>query len=493
MKSYKTKSNTIALIRGNHKMNFSKLFDEVDKVAGGLQKLGVKKGDSVILALPNIEQAVVAIYAISKIGAVAGMIHPLLAPDEFEKAISKQNPKVVFLSDINFINFAPKCKGKKIVFCPYVFYAYIGLSKTKNYIPYKATGDEDMFYMQSGGTSGVPKTVAISSKAANAMAKNLLSYLDDKFTEKQKMLTFMPMFHGFGLCVGVHAPLSTNMGVVLLPKYTNKKACKLIKKYGITTMLAVPHVINKLLKYEGFDESVLASLEDIYVGGDTVTDELVNKFEEKTKNAKSKAKLSPGYGLTESTSVCALTKGDFVSGSIGKPLNNVDMMVVDESYKELSNGEEGELLVSTEQLMSSYLNDKEATNNAFIEIDGKKWIKTGDFFKKDNEGRFYFLGRKKRLIKISGVNVFPVEIERVASELPFINECLAIEYRENGKPFIKLLVEGNITDSQKEQTIKHITKELSHWNTPSKVECIKEFPRTQIGKIDITKVEHEFK
>ncbi|UKI22126.1 MAG: acyl--CoA ligase [Christensenella sp.] len=102
------------------------------------------------------------------------------------------------------------------------------------------------------------------------------------------------------------------------------------------------------------------------------------------------------------------------------------------------------------------------------------------------------MGRKKRLIKISGINVFPTEIEKVVKELPFINECACIEYRVKGKPFIKVLVEGEISDAQKQAVISHVAKRMSHWNIPRCVECVKEFPRTKIGKIDIKGLNYEF-
>ena len=102
------------------------------------------------------------------------------------------------------------------------------------------------------------------------------------------------------------------------------------------------------------------------------------------------------------------------------------------------------------------------------------------------------MGRKKRLIKISGVNVFPTEIERVAKELDFVKECACIEYRVGAKPFIKIVVEGNLTPQQKQEIIAHIARRMSHWNVPRCVECKDVFPRTKIGKIDIKGLENEF-
>lgn len=492
MRAYRDKNDSIAIVRGAFKMRFGKFFKEIDRVAAGLYKLGVRKGDTVMLALPNIMQAVIAVYALSRIGAVASMIHPKLSADEFAVAVEKQKPKAVFLSDINFCEFYPKKGDAKCVLCHFLFYDYIGLPVAKKFEPYDGDGEEIMFYMQSGGTSGEPKTVMLSSRAVNAMAGNLLQYLYDKFGEKNAMLVVLPLFHGFGLCVGMHASICTNMRAVLMPRFNVKSATRVIARNRVTTVLAVPRMISKLLAYEKFSGSNVSSLEDVFVGGDLVGDELVEAFENRMKESGGKAKLSPGYGLSETCSVCVVTKGDFVSGSVGRPIQGMSAKIVNDNLQEVPIGEIGELILHGDQMMSGYYKDKKATDEAIVEIDGKKWLRTGDLLKTDADGNLYFLGRKKRLIKISGINVFPSEIERVAKELSFVKDCVCIEYRVQNKPFIKLLVEGDITDAQKQKVIAHIAKRMSHWNIPKVVECVREFPRTKIGKTDIGELINEY-
>lgn len=492
MRTYREKNDSVAIVRGVFKMRFGRFFKEIDRVAAGLYKLGVRKGDVVMIALPNIMQAIVASYALSRIGAIASMIHPKLSADEFGAAVEKQDPKVVFLSDINFGAFYPRKGGAKCILCHFLLYDYLGLPAAKEFEPYDGDGEEIMFYMQSGGTSGEPKTVMLSSRAVNAMAGNLLQYLYDKFGEHNAMLVVLPLFHGFGLCVGMHASLCTNMRAVLMPIFDVKAATRVIARNRVTTMLAVPRMISKLLSYEKFKGDNVSSLEDVFVGGDLVGDELVEAFDKRMRESGATAKLSPGYGLSETCSVCVVTKGEFVSGSVGKPIQGMSAKIVNENLQEVPIGEIGELLLHGDQIMSGYFKDEAATHEAIVEIDGKKWLRTGDLLKTDVDGNLYFLGRKKRLIKISGINVFPSEIERVAKELDFVKDCACIEYRINNKPFIKLLVEGEISDAQKQKVIAHIAKRMSHWNIPKVVECVKEFPRTKIGKTDIGELTNEY-
>lgn len=493
MKTYHEKGDTLAVTRGRSKMNFPRFFKEVDRVAGGLYALGIRQGDVVMLALPNIMQSAVTTYAISRIGAVAAMIHPLLSADEFGEAVKKQNPKVVFLSDINYGKFAKHCGDAKRIFCSFVAYGYLGLPRPVRFKPFKGDGEEPIFHMQSGGTSGVPKTIVLSSRACNAMAGNLLGYLGDKFDESKRMLTVLPMFHGFGLCIGVHASMCANMGVVLMPRFDAKKATEAIAKNRVTTVIAVPRMISKLLDYEEFSGDNIASLEDVYVGGDAVSTELVERFAKRMKECGGKGVLSPGYGLTETVTVCTLTKlGDFKEGSVGNPILGVRARIVDGELNEVPIGEAGELLLASDQTMSGYLGDEEGTKQAIVSLDGESWVRTGDLFKTDEEGRLYYLGRKKRLIKISGINVFPSEIERIARELDFVSECAAIEYHENGKPFIRLIVEGELNDAQKREAAEYIASRMSHWNVPRSVVGLAELPRTKMSKIDIVKLQEEF-
>ena len=184
-------------------------------------------------------------------------------------------------------------------------------------------------------------------------------------------------------------------------------------------------------------------------------------------------------------SVCAVSHDGYIEGSLGKPLKDVEIRIVDDNMKEVPLGEAGELLVSTPQIMIGYLGDEVATNNTIVEIDGKKWLKTGDIFKTDKDNNLFFLGRKKRLIKISGMNVFPNEIERVAQKLSFVKECVAIESEEDGKTCIKLLVEQELSVVQKEEIKEYIKVKLSHWSVPTSIENVGKFPRTPIGKIDV--------
>lgn len=486
MRDYRAKNKrTVAFVRGRKKTAYGRFFRRVDRVAGGLAALGVKKGDVVMIATPTIQQGVTAFYAVSRLGAIASMIHPLMERGEFDEAVREQRPKVVFLSDINYKKLGKGLKDVKKVLCPFLMDVFVGLPGNAGFTPCESDGSEPAVYMRSGGTSGVAKTVVLSAAAVNALPDNLFrTLLNNDFGEKDRMLVALPMFHGFGLLVGIHAAMSTSMAPVLVPVFNVRKVIKAVAANGVTTMIAVPRMIAKLLSSREFAGENVVGLRNVYVGGDTVDAELENAFDRRMKEAGAKCFMSPGYGLTETGSVSVLSPVKVGGAAVGKPLDGMECRIVDEDCREVPFGDVGELWLAGNQLMLGYLDDPEGTAEAFAEADGKKWVRTGDYFRYLPDGTLFFMGRKKRLIKISGMNVYPVEIERVASELPYVTACAAAEVRDNDKPYIALFVEGDLTEEQKKEIKKHIVYKLSRWHEPKFVICMKELPRTNVGKTD---------
>lgn len=493
MRAYRPDKSGVAFIRGAKKFSYPRFFKETDRVAAGLAALGINKGDVVMIALPTIEQGIVAFYAVSRIGAVASMIHPLMERGEFLQAVEEQKPKAVFLSDVNFAKLGKGLKGVRKIVCPFGAYGYIGLPRGRKFSAFSGDGSEPAVYMRSGGTSGVPKTVVLSAAAVNALTKNLLETLsENNFGQKDRMLVVMPMFHGFGLLVGLHSSICTDMPPVIMPVFKAERVMKAIARHRITTVIAVPRMINKLLNTKGFEGKNVSCLENVYVGGDAVDAELEKRFDKRMKEAGSSCVMSPGYGLTETGSVCVLSPRKVGGAAVGKPLLNMKCRIVLDDGSEAAPGEVGELLLAGNQMMTGYLGDDKATQDAFTEIDGEKWLKTGDYFKASEDGVLYFAGRKKRLIKISGMNVFPSEIERVTTEEGFAEVCAAIEVKVQEKPFIALFIEGKLSDAQIKALKERIVDKLSRWHEPRFVICLNELPRTNIGKMDYVRLSNEF-
>lgn len=496
MRSYRNTYYGIAWHYKKSKQSLYEFLKKVDKVAGSFIAMGIRAGDCITICLPNIPQALTAFYAANRIGAVVSIVHPLTALADFQKQLEITKPKLCLLSEINYLKLAPALKGIKVVHCPVYLNKFVGLKPPVKFEPFHSDGENMAVYMHSGGTTGKSKTVALSNRACNSLVYNLFRSINDPYDERDGMLTVLPLFHGFGLVVGAHASMCSRMAITLMERFNAKKALKAVRKNKVTTLILIPRMLAKMSKEASFVRS-MDGVKAIYVGGDTLSDELLKEVDGMFESAGYTLRISQGYGLTELGSVCVLNYGEHRAGSIGKALIGLDAKVVDENLSEVKDGEVGELVFSGDQLMSGYMDCDEQNQKLFFEKDGKIYLRTGDLVSKDKDGYIYFKGRKKRLIKISGINVFPFEIERAADEIEGIASSAAVIKRVNEKPYICLFVvlkEGKELDEEYKNKIKaELSKKLSHWSIPEFIYKLDSLPLTKLGKIDFTALEEKAK
>lgn len=481
---YRKCKDNYAISQGYRKVSFVKFEKLVKDLAARFVASGIKKGDVVAISLPNIIQNVVAVYASSIIGAVVYELHPKIGVEHFQNEIKLIKPKMVLLSEINYGKLKKYSINTKIVYCPYGAYGFIGLTNKKADISnIEVKGEDRAIIMHSGGTSGAQKTLVLSHAALNNMTYNLLNSLNNKFTGEDTMLTAIPLFHGFGLGVGVHAGMCGNMKVALLPAFTAKKAVNIIKNNKSVILIAIPRLLEKMLKEDAFKD-VAPNIKDLFVGGDSIDATLINKIDKLLTNTR----VSVGYGLSETSSVCTLQREIFAEGSIGKPLLNVDIKIVDDNLREIPQGETGELLVSSDQNMMGYISDEGLDKSCFVTIDNKEYVRTGDLVKEDENQNLFFMGRVKRLIKISGINVFPTEIERVIKESGIVSDCVAFRDELEGKTIISLATEKELSQKERETIQSIVRDKLSKWSVPTKFIKVEKISTTELGKTNYSKL-----
>lgn len=511
-----------ALYYKGKSITYKQLIDDADKIAGWLYSKGLKKGDVVTVCMPNLPQTVVCFYAINKIGAIAHMVHPLAPARQLEDYVKKTNSKLVILPTILASEHNGLIKsGIKTLLCSPAFY----LGKIKNALfslvngkslkkiektdalffyfdaiksePLVAT-DEDAkstcVYLHSGGTSGEPKTICLSASAINSLCSCSLEMLKEPTFSGGSMLSVLPMFHGFGLAMGVHALLCFGGTDTLMPKFQTKETIKLIKKGKINYLIGVPTLYEALLKRKEFSGKALKSLRQAFVGGDFVPIKLIERFNERMIQSGSSARLYEGYGLTETVTVCAVnTASACKNGTIGKGISSVELAVFKDG-KKLAKGEIGELCISGSQLMNGYLggdNDK-----VFFKSEGTTWVRSGDMACIDEEGFVHFKSRIKRIAKINGITVFPSEIENLCmNELPKVKEARAIATfdRERGGAIVLFVctkeeVEGEEKERLTNEINSLIESNLSIFARPKQIFFLRELPKTLIGKVDENKL-----
>ena len=468
----------------------------IDAVASFLLEKGIGKGDVVAINLPNTPECIFTIYAVNKLGAVAYVTHPLLPVEALRKGIKESGAKMLVAMDT-----LSEDVGVPTVLCDGVGYLPLsyrivaklrrGVSKAKGErFPYdrthriplapQGTGEDIALYLPSGGTTGEPKIIRVTNEAFNQNADATLT-LAKMPLEGHGVLLALPFFHGFGLSSSLHGAVSGGAVGVILPFLDYKKAAEYVKSGRVEIILAVPNMYKKLLAEKDFREGI-GNMLLAFSGGDTLPERVKKEYDDLAIAAGGTSRLYQGYGLAETVSVCvANSPGEDKIGTIGKPVF-ADVKILDEKGKELPQGEKGEIAVKTPCMMKGYLGQEDFAD---------EYLLTGDLGYFDEEGFLVFSGRKKRIIVIGGMNVYPLEIERTACELDFVTAASAEEYHDGEKPRICLFISDNSEFSEekkREITLSYLSTRIIRYALPTKVVFLDKLPLTPVGKIDHLKL-----
>ncbi len=511
-------SNNALYYKGKF-FTYDELLKKVNSFAKEFKNLGFKENDCITMCLPNIPEAVYLFYSINQIGAISNIIHPLMKYDQLKEILLRLKSKILFVLDTRYEEFMSLEKeGIKVVpICPahelgkFKTNLYNKKNKKKlsylkldnyykidkfyenkeEYKEYNKDAYKDAIYLHSGGTMGESKTVSLCSSSINSVCLNAYDILgiDENYNEKMYMLSALPMFHGFGLGIGIHISFIFGGCDCLMPKFSAKETIKLIKKKRMSVLIGVPRLFEALLHTKGFKGKKLKCLKTAFIGGDFVSKSLLDRFDDVMIKSGSQCRLLQGYGLTETVAVCSVNRiKDNKSYTVGKPLHNVEINCFNDKNEMLNVNEEGEICIAGDTLMNGYVFQKEKIDDPFFMYNGIKYLHTGDFGKIDEDGFVVFEQRIKRIIKVNGINIFPSEVENCVSSLPFVFQCAAIGVKDDHfGEMIKLFVVLNKNYPNKnydKEIIRNIVNECTIFAKPKEIVYLDKLPTTLIGKID---------
>lgn len=517
--------NFDAVIAFGTKTKMSDMIADIEALSAYINSIGIKSGDVVTVFLPNVVHAFVSFYALNKIGVIANIVHPLTSPDSLLEIMQTAHSKAVFILDILAPQYADAINksGVPCIICSNSDYikfpastAFRVFEKVKskgnenysNCINYSKAlmlgkknnsfdvhdGTQTAVYLHGGGTTGKSKTIMLSSDNINALADKL-EYLDVPHKAGSECsLVVLPMFHAFGLAVAMHYPITHGFTLLPMTQFKAEEANKIMKKHKVTFVLGVPNMYKKMLEDKNFVGEHLKNLRLVFCGGDFLSERLVKEFNSTVAKYGGKGKLFRGYGLTEVASVCTVNNyKDCREESIGKPLHGVTVEIWDELKNSLPADVTGEIVVKGNTVMQGYFNGKDTVPNdgVYIDKNGDRWILTGDLGHKDSDGFVYFTGRKKRMIVISGYNVYPADIENAVIQLPIVSEACAVQGYLKNKPCVKLCVTlskpMNHNDAI-DEIQSFCKKNLAKFSCPRKIEILESLPRTKMAKVDFMKL-----
>ncbi len=510
---------------------YAKLVTDIDRTADALLTHGVKKPDSVTVSLPNCPQAVILFYALNKIGARACMIHPLSAPAEIAFYIRETGSTWAVTLDAFYPRFAeildgsgirrilvvriddylsPLKKigffiasGRKIKKLP----ADVHILQWKDFMGREPetrcektplAPNECAVVLFSGGTSGAPKGILLTSANFNALALQIAP--QGPLAAGDSILSILPMFHGFGLGVCIHAFLVGGGKCVLVPRFTAQTVAKLIEKERPQYMAGVPTLYESLLREKRMYRIDLSCLKTAYAGGDKLPMSIKRRFDELIADRGGSAELLEGYGLTESVTACVVTpKGSYREGSVGIPIPDVlAKIVVPGTTDEAKPGEDGELCIAGPTVMLGYAKSPEDNANTLkVHPDGITWLHTGDLCSMDSDGFVYFKLRMKRIIKVSGISVSPVQIEEVLDSHPDVALSCVIGVPDEHKittlrAFVVLRDPAKAKTYKEMELVEHCRKHLIKWSVPESIEFRDSLPLTRVGKVAFAELEREY-
>ena len=518
----------------NKKMSRRTFLNEINICAKALRSQGIREGDVVTICMPNTPEAVIAFYAINEIGAIANMIHPLSAEEEIK--FSLNSTKSVMLIAINLsykkvkeiiedtavyktivvsasdsmptllkfgYNLTAGRKIEKPKRSESYMYWHDFMEKGKHYtnkVLVKTTKDQPAVILHSGGTTGTPKNIVLTNGNINALAKQA-PILFPKIDSSDSMLAVLPMFHCFGLCVCVHDVLCLGATVVLIPQFDAKRFDKLFTSYKPTIVAGVPTLYEALLTNKHFDNMDLSYVKYAISGGDSLApekNEAVNKF---FRAHGADLSIIQGYGMTETSGpVCAQILDATVPGSIGIPFPSNEIKIVNPDTKEeVPYGETGEICIHSPATMAGYL-DNEVETNEILQMDkkGKIWVHTGDLGYMTEDGIVFYVSRLKRMLIVSGYNVYPSHIENVLMKHPDVLNCGVIGIPHPYKvqvPKAYIVLKEGVKDRMKVRgDIKdYCKKNLAAYMVPKEFEFRESLPKTLIGKVNYRELESENK
>lgn len=528
----KKKMNSVAYEFQGKKTNYKHFLNKIEVLGKAYKSIGIDEGDMVTVCMPNTPQGVDTFYALNRIGAVPAMIHPLSAVGEIAFYINTTQSKAVLVVDLFYEKVLEALKQVKhpvkvvvahikdeLPFPLNMLYPLTVKKKpaplpkdNKNVIDWSdfisggkkvklsdkfPKAEDTAVILFSGGTTGTSKGIKLTNLNMNALAAQVAA--NAGFTmEGLRMFSVMPLFHGFGLGVGIHTALMASGTCIIIPQFTIKTYARDVKKYKPNVIVGVPTLYEALLRSEGFDFD-LSFLRGMFCGGDSLSVELKKKVDKFLKDHNATIQVREGYGTTECVTASCLTPYDtYREGSIGIPLSDTYYSIVNPNNDaELPYGEEGEICICGPTVMKGYLNNAEETASTLRRHeDGNLWLHTGDLGYMDEDGFVYYKQRMKRLIIVSGINVYPSQVENAIDAHPDVLLSCAVgipdPYKMHVvKAFVVLRQGVEPSDKIKEEIIENCKKNVSRYGVPREIEFRTELPKTLVGKVAYRVLEEE--
>ena len=408
-------------------LTYAQLREAAGRMSALLAARGVQPGDRVGIMLPNVPAFPIAFYGALAAGAIVVPMNPLLKSREVAYYLGDSGARVVLAWHAAAGEAAKGAAdaGAQAIAVETPDLADLLADYAPAWPQTERQGDDDAVILYTSGTTGQPKGAELTHaglvRNAELTARTLLKNSTDDV-----VMGCLPLFHVFGLTCGLNATVASAGTLTLLPRFDPAKALDIIERDAVTIFEGVPTMYAAILHLPDADPAKAATLRTCISGGASLPVEILRGFEEKFG-----CMILEGYGLSETSPVASFNLPDIERkpGSIGVPVEGVQMRLVDDAGQTVPEGEIGEIAIKGHNVMKGYWNKPEATAEVMMRGEGEVgggWFRTGDMARVDSDGYYYIVDRKKDLIIRGGYNVYPREIEEVLHEHPAVAEVAVI-------------------------------------------------------------------
>ena len=490
-----------ALVEGERVLSYAELHRQAVQVAGWLQAVaGVARGDRVLLFLPNGAAFVAAFYGVQRADAVVVPVNPMNRADEFGHFVTDPEARVAVVAAAllpvvlaSAGSLPPEQRLAHVVVVGAAADAALPAGCTRwedvlaaGHAPAaaQASCDDLALLPYTSGTTGMPKGCMHTHRTLMA---NAAGGAWTHFGTESVALAVVPMFHITGMLYGVLAPVYQGATVVVMPRWDRDRAAALIARHRVTHWVCIPTMIIDLFGSPDWPLYDLSSLRSLSGGGAAMPEAVAARVQEAFGIT-----FAEGYGLTETAAPTHANPPERAKRQcLGMPIFGVDSRVVDpQTLRELPPGEVGEIVSHGPMLFQGYWRHPQATREAFVEIEGRRFFRTGDLGRMDEEGYFFITDRLKRMINASGFKVWPSEVELLLYRCPLVQEACVVAapdaYRgETVKAYVVLRPEAKALPPQQAQAelLAWAREHIAAYKVPRLVEFADSLPRSGAGKV----------
>lgn len=493
-------------------LTYQELFDQVNRMAGYLVRVGVHHGDRVALYMHNCPQFIIAYYAILRAGAVVVPLNSLIVSNELRYYARDSQARVAFASQDLYPQIAPLLAEDildHVIIAAYADYCGVAggiavpevvqtprrqildegatlwseaLETNLDPGPLSTTADDLAAIVYTSGTTGDPRGCMHTHRTA--MANVMGGAVWTQGTVQSAVLATLPLFHVTGMQGSMNAPIYLGASIVLMTRWDREAAAALIQRYGCTGWTNISAMMVDFLANPNIGEYDLHTLEGIGGGGAPLPAAVGERL-----LAMTSLHYIEGYGLSETMAQTHVNPADRPKlQCLGIPVFDVDARVVDPgTLRELGPDEDGEIILSGPQVFKGYWNKPADTEQAFIAIDGKRFFRTGDLGHYDEEGYFFYVDRLKRMINASGFKVWPAEVEALLYRHPAVAEAciIAAPDARRGETVKAIIVlrEPYRGRTTAEEIIDWAKGEMAAYKYPRQVEFALSLPHSGSGKV----------